>query len=34
MLVKEVDQRTETGPGGVIIEHTGVTLDEGATIIE
>jgi len=34
MLVKQVDQRSETGPGGVTIEHTGATLEDGATIIE
>jgi hypothetical protein len=33
MVVKNIDQRTETGPGGVVIERTGVELEAGAEII-
>jgi len=33
MVVKSINQRTETGPGGVVIEHTGAELEAGAEII-
>ena len=33
-LVKGIGQKTETGPGGVVIEKTGVEIEEDAVIIE
>ena len=32
--VKRLTQKTETGPGGVLIEHTGFQPEENAEIIE
>ena len=33
-LVKDTGQKTSTGPGGVIVEKTGVDIEEDAVIIE
>jgi len=32
--VKKLTQKTEDGPGGVTIEHTGVEIEKDAVIIE
>jgi len=34
MEVRKITQRTETGPGGVVIERTGAEIETDATIIE
>lgn len=33
-VVKGITQRTTEGPGGVVIEKTGVEIEDTATIIE
>lgn len=34
LVVKKINQGTEEGPGGVVIEKTGVEIESDATIIE
>jgi len=32
--VRKINDRTEVGPGGVVIEKTGIEIEADATIIE